>query len=861
MRIALVHTPPWTIASPPLNVTYLAAWLKKSGLEARVFDLNAELFHSVGWDLRDLWVRDHLLEWQADWAYGRVIRPQVVDNYIGGFVDRVLEYADMVGISVYSPVVAKHLARLLRERNPNLPIVAGGQCCEKDWYGMKLAESGLFDAVVFGEGEQTLLDLARIYSKFKRFEAVPGSLVPRNGEVIDGGPRTQIENLDVLPIPDYSDLDMRNYGLVSDREIIARGKVYSVLGSRGCVRSCDFCIQQTIWQNFRIRSPKHVDNELAWIQAQGAERVVFNDLLVNGNPKFLSELCDLLIARQNPLKLAGSAIITKRLTADYLRHMQAAGFYHLDFGIEHASKHVLAEMGKKYDEELIAENLKALKEVDMPFVSSWVVGHPAEKWPDFFQVLNLFYKYHGYFPKAPQFSLCAIHPGSDLYRKNEQYGVVMNGHDAIGWRLKDNSNTLEIRRERGRMFARYIEEYWGEKSVVVDDKATRRIEVVNKADRVAGRHEKRVVKGALDEGAARMEFQAALVEGVGEEDFSFNKTPASPDQPLSGAGISPQDRGEVQYLARYAAGQLVQVTASYQSLISEQGPLTQDHDQRAMALAAQLRDRLEKDMEPEYALAAEELKQRLDELGRQTRWSLLANPRLWDAAAAEESAAGRQALLVRNSGDFLAGADAAAAALVDRLNARFDWHLRAAVVSQGIAVAPFRMPMSGEQGASISKWITGVLPPSTPSRAAAAADEALRSAKRWLSPGRPELDSEAMARLTDETLDWLAAAAQAHGQGIIHTWQEQMAAMVDAQVGELNFAIMHEQQRRERARSSAHAALAELSPVLAELESLRDRLMALAGRMEAMDQTAPFPASGAPAKDHGEETGPAAAVA
>jgi radical SAM superfamily enzyme YgiQ (UPF0313 family) len=236
-----------------------------------------------------------------------------------------------------------------------------------------------------------------------------------------------------------------------------------VLFSRGCVRSCDFCLQQTIWGGtFRLRSPANMADEIELRIREGATFIYFNDLLVNGNPRDLRLLCEELDRRGVSIPMDGSFIITRKLNDDAtVQLMKKVGFAYLNFGIEHISGPVLHTMGKYYEESLVRENLETLRRNGVAWGSSWIVGYPAEQTPDFVAVVRFLLDAFPLFHDPPSFSICAVLPGSDLWKKRHELGIVMNDHDAMGWRSGDGRNTLAVRRLRAEMIQSLLAHLFG----------------------------------------------------------------------------------------------------------------------------------------------------------------------------------------------------------------------------------------------------------------------------------------------------------------------------------------------------------------------------------------------------------------
>ncbi len=113
----------------------------------------------------------------------------------------------------------------------------------------------------------------------------------KNG-IVSNADRQLIKSLDALPFPDYDDLPLHEY---------PQNKfgmpVMPVVGSRGCIGDCVFCVEKRLWGNtYRMRSPENIVSEIKNIKEKyGSSIIRFNDSLINCNIKSLEKFCDLMI--------------------------------------------------------------------------------------------------------------------------------------------------------------------------------------------------------------------------------------------------------------------------------------------------------------------------------------------------------------------------------------------------------------------------------------------------------------------------------------------------------------------------------------------------------------------------------------
>jgi hypothetical protein len=113
------------------------------------------------------------------------------------------------------------------------------------------------------------------------YPSIAGTISNFNGAVIHNPLRPLIENIDILPFPDFTDIPKKKYGAVS------------IQSSRGCVARCAFC-ETIYWSRYRWRKPEKVVEEMEFQHKRYmAKSFRFHDSLINSSPKNLEKICDL----------------------------------------------------------------------------------------------------------------------------------------------------------------------------------------------------------------------------------------------------------------------------------------------------------------------------------------------------------------------------------------------------------------------------------------------------------------------------------------------------------------------------------------------------------------------------------------
>lgn len=205
---------------------------------------------------------------------------------------------------------------------------------------------------------------------------------------INGRLPKQIENIEDLPPPDYSDvIKEHKYG----RFIIS--------GSRGCVRNCTFCDVASIWPKFRWKSGKKIADEIHSVaEHTKSEKIAFSDSLVNGSMKHFRDMVYELSIKKKKVKWEGQFIVRaeKTFSQGDFDNLANSGCNGLEMGIESGNESVRNHMKKKFTNDDIRYFVTNLGERNIKMKFLLIVGYPTETeemFEDTMQLLRDYAKY------------------------------------------------------------------------------------------------------------------------------------------------------------------------------------------------------------------------------------------------------------------------------------------------------------------------------------------------------------------------------------------------------------------------------------------------------------------------------------
>lgn len=447
MKIALVRCPCINLPyPPPIGMAYIASFLKVAGHEVSIFDLNVEIFHQVHSTKKERWVMpdvNTLIELAKKVAFQ-------YSNLIDRYVQEILNTeARIIGFSVYDTNLffSLRMAREIKRKDKNRIVVFGGPECFPLWSGRYLMQETVVDAVVYGEGEETLLDIVRSLEKSEAIEFCPGTIIRDGFRMIDCGPRQPIDNLDILPFPDFSGFPLDKY-LTTELPIVF---------NRGCPRRCAYCSTPSLIPKYRWRSANRIYEEMKYQLQKYPHIDSFHSHSpsLSSNLKELSRLCDLIIQDKLKFKWSGFASIGPMMDIDLLRKMRKAGCFGLNLGVESGSQKIIDRMQKGFRIEVAERLLREAHSVGFETVVNFIIGFPGETEEDFQITLEFISRNWEYISHIGSMTTCWIEPYLYIFDHPEEFDIVI-GSDAHRWQSNDGKNTFDVRTERKKRFEDFI---------------------------------------------------------------------------------------------------------------------------------------------------------------------------------------------------------------------------------------------------------------------------------------------------------------------------------------------------------------------------------------------------------------------
>lgn len=268
--------------------------------------------------------------------------------------------------------------RQLRERGVTSHIILGGYSPTFQYREVLLACPGI-DSVALFEGEETIVEIARVLDSGGDWKSVPGLAFRDDHSIITSPPRRGGPDLEALPFPARDNVPhlLQN---MPDTGVIA------VSGSRGCYADCSFCSIRAFHRAqegppIRLRSAANVAREIKeLVDRFGTKGVLLvDDVFILPGPGGLKRLSEFEEEFER-LKLRVMLSVSERvnnITGPMFTRLRRLGVRQVLVGLEAGSDDLLEYYNKRATCEQGREAIRVLQSLEIDPMVSFINFSPA----------------------------------------------------------------------------------------------------------------------------------------------------------------------------------------------------------------------------------------------------------------------------------------------------------------------------------------------------------------------------------------------------------------------------------------------------------------------------------------------------
>lgn len=355
------------------------------------------------------------------------LKDSLVYELVYPFVERIACEHDLVGISLTGSnqiIPAYIFATLLKERNPKIKIVVGGNIVSR-WCTLLQSNTDLFkniDFYMYGEGEYPFTRLIAYMEGKIPIKEVPNILyVNEENKVVMTEDNCYLD-INTLPTPIFNKDEIKKY--------FSPKVVMPLLESRGCFwGKCSFCDHSYIYHGkYRKRSIDLVIEDIKTLANEyGCCAINFHDEAIA--PVEMSALSDRLLAENLQIKWTTCARLDLAMSRKLLQKAHNAGLKILFFGLESINQRVLQKMQKGTKTETIKQILQDSASVNIWNHLFYICGFPTETKEEFNETLGFVQKNSEYIHSSGC-SYFTLGKYCDVYYHPEKYDLdIIENHD------------------------------------------------------------------------------------------------------------------------------------------------------------------------------------------------------------------------------------------------------------------------------------------------------------------------------------------------------------------------------------------------------------------------------------------------
>jgi len=268
---------------------------------------------------------------------------------------------DILGVSFTTQAAngAYKIINRIKKISPETLIVCGGP--HPTTLPEEVLNSSNSEIVVVGEGEETFLEIVRNYLAENKLCNIKGTVIKSDTGIKKNPLRPLIQNLDDIPFPDRSLLDIRKYPGYHYKKMPFDT---SIISARGCPYNCVYC-SNPVWKLqkpwYRLRSPKNIVDEMEFLKNEYNIKEFYDETdEFNGSLKWAKEVCDEIIKRQLNIfwKVQMRA---DNVDEELAVKMKKSGCWLAFFGIETGNDRTSKGVNKNITQDIVLKSLTIFK--------------------------------------------------------------------------------------------------------------------------------------------------------------------------------------------------------------------------------------------------------------------------------------------------------------------------------------------------------------------------------------------------------------------------------------------------------------------------------------------------------------------
>ncbi|MBT6600609.1 MAG: radical SAM protein [Nitrospina sp.] len=396
--------------SPSIGLAYIGAFLKQHAIQYTAID-------ACGAALDQIFPLENDSEIMVQGLTNKQILERIPkDTKIFGFTCLFSNAWPLVN----------HIALGVRELFPEAIFIAGGE--HPTALPDQVLNSGAFDAVVMGEGEETFLEMINKIKNNEPWQDVDGICYLNNqNHIIKNVARKRVRNIDNFPYPDWDEWSIEEY--ISHNQVtgINLGRSIPILGSRGCPYACTFCSNEDMWtRQYIMREGKSLANEMEFMKNKySLTGFSFMDSTFVVNRKKTLDFCNEVIKKDmNITYQIPAGTRCEAFDVELAKKLEESGLKNLALAPESGSEMIREVTKKQIKIDDFFRVVKIFQKVNITVGCFVVIGFPEDNISTLKESLAMIRKLAVLGVDDITVSKFTPYPGSPLFNQFRENGVI-----------------------------------------------------------------------------------------------------------------------------------------------------------------------------------------------------------------------------------------------------------------------------------------------------------------------------------------------------------------------------------------------------------------------------------------------------
>ncbi len=391
----------------PLGSAYIASALRNAGHDVSIY--NQDVHH---------YPDEHLTQY-LDSSQFDVVGLGVIAGYF--------QYRRLLGIS----------AAINASRQRPFYVLGGHGPSPDPAYFFRKTQA---DAIVLGEGEETVVELLSALAARTSLAEIPGLAYTEGRRIVANPRRPLVKEIDILPWPAYDLFPIENYRLGRLPHSGDCDFMMPVLSGRGCPFRCTFCYRMD--DGFRPRSSGSIVAEVQYLKEKyGITYIDFADDLLMSSVDRTTALCEAFLEAGLGVKWMCNGRLNYA-RKPLLELMKRAGCAFINYGVESLDDQVLRNMRKSLSSAQIIEGVEATLQVGISPGLNIIFGNIGDNRETLRKSVEFLLKYDD-LAQVRTIRPVTPYPGSELYLQAIDSGLL-GGCEDFYERKHTNSDLLSV---------------------------------------------------------------------------------------------------------------------------------------------------------------------------------------------------------------------------------------------------------------------------------------------------------------------------------------------------------------------------------------------------------------------------------